>query len=267
MTAEQLAINSIANENGLSSQDVRKGKVNPTISAQLAQKYVNSQAGELYIDDTAGATLSHIQNTAFMYQRKYGIKYIVIDYLQLINLPGVAETRLKITEITRKLKELAKALKLPIFMLSQLNRAVDSTPTGRPTLAHLKESSSIEEDSDMVLFLYRPEWYNITQAEDGSSLEGLTEIIRAKFRHGAPGSTWFKLNKESGRFDEVDADGGTKSVHNYNHSLLQERQYEAPVTHFDDYNTAHNTGGGSKAETRRQPVCGAGATGYRFKII
>ena len=236
MSAQQLAINSIAQENALNAQDVKRGKMSAATSSGLANKYTSEPKNELYINDKAGATLAHIQNTAFMYKRKFDIKFIVIDYLQLVNLPGISDQRLKITEITRKLKELAKALKLPIFMLSQLNRAVDNTPTGRPNLSHLKESSSIEEDSDLVLFLYRPEWYDITETESGKSTEGLTELIKAKFRHGAPGSHWLKLAKESGVFAELDKDG--EIIHGYNFGLLQEKQYEAPIDHFDDIEEA-----------------------------
>ncbi len=234
MGAQQLAINSMAMETGLNSADIRKGKMSAQVSKDLAKQYLKEAKADLYVDDKAGMTLSYIQSAAFMYKRKYDIKFIVIDYLQLINVPGVSEQRLKTTEVTRKLKELAKALQVPVFQLSQLNRSVDNTPTGRPNLSHLKESSSIEEDSDLVMFPYRPEYYNITQDEEGNSLEGVTELILAKFRHGEIGSIKMKLNKATGTFEQLDEDGETTAPRDYNFGLLKEKQYEAPVDHFDD---------------------------------
>ncbi len=119
-------------------------------------------------------------------KRLYGVEMIVIDYLQLISVPG--KSRLdEISTISRGLKILAKELNIPVLALSQLSRAVESRPgnSKRPMLSDLRESGSIEQDADIVGFLYRPEYYGITEDEEGRSTAGIAEFIIAKNRNGS----------------------------------------------------------------------------------
>lgn len=137
-------------------------------------------------DDTPGLTLVELNAKAKRMKRLHGIEMIFVDYLQLITIPG--ERRFdEISKISRGLKILAKELQIPVLALSQLSRAVESRPgnSKRPQLSDLRESGSIEQDTDIVMFLYRPEYYGITEDEEGRSTVGLAENIIAKNRNGA----------------------------------------------------------------------------------
>ncbi|WP_313671990.1 replicative DNA helicase [Sphingobacterium multivorum] len=140
----------------------------------------------IHWDDTPGLTLVELSAKAKRMKRLYGVEMIVIDYLQLISVPG--KSRLdEISTISRGLKILAKELNIPVLALSQLSRAVESRPgnSKRPMLSDLRESGSIEQDADIVGFLYRPEYYGITEDEEGRSTAGIAEFIIAKNRNGS----------------------------------------------------------------------------------
>jgi len=128
---------------------------------------------------------------------------IVIDYLQLMQGPAKAESREReISHISRSLKALAKELNIPIIALSQLNRAVEARTDKRPQLSDLRESGSIEQDADVVIFLNRPEYYGIKQL-DGTSTEGIAEIIIGKQRNGPTGDVQLAFVKEYARFENL----------------------------------------------------------------
>ena len=130
---------------------------------------------------------------------------IVIDYMQLMSSHVRMDSREReISTISRSLKGLAKELNIPVISLAQLNRSVESTGDKRPMLSHLRESGSIEQDADVVLFLYRPEVYGITQFRDGSSTEGVAEVIISKQRNGPVGDVQLKFIKEYARFENLD---------------------------------------------------------------
>ncbi|WP_312190233.1 replicative DNA helicase [Sphingobacterium sp.] len=140
----------------------------------------------IHWDDTPGLTLVELSAKAKRMKRLHGVEMIVIDYLQLISVPG--KSRLdEISTISRGLKILAKELNIPVLALSQLSRAVESRPgnSKRPMLSDLRESGSIEQDADIVGFLYRPEYYGITEDEEGRSTAGIAEFIIAKNRNGS----------------------------------------------------------------------------------
>ncbi len=140
----------------------------------------------IHWDDTPGLTLVELSAKAKRMKRLHGVEMIVIDYLQLISVPG--KSRLdEISTISRGLKILAKELNIPVLALSQLSRAVESRPgnSKRPMLSDLRESGSIEQDADIVGFLYRPEYYGIIQDEEGRSTAGIAEFIIAKNRNGS----------------------------------------------------------------------------------
>jgi replicative DNA helicase len=131
---------------------------------------------------------------------------IFLDHLGLMQ--GSAATRgnrvLEISEITRQLKALAKELKIPVLALSQLSRAVELRPSKKPQLADLRDSGSIEQDADIVMFIYRPEYYNITEDEKGSSMLGMADILLEKHRSGPTGEARLKFIKDFAKFDNPD---------------------------------------------------------------
>jgi replicative DNA helicase len=142
----------------------------------------------LIIDDASGVSYHYIARKAKKWKRKNDIQLLVIDYLQLMKLPkGNQNDAAKWGDITKNLKALAKELNIPIILLSQLNRAVETRGgSKRPQLSDLRESGAIEQDADQVLFMYRPEYYQILEDEEGESLKGIVEIIYGKNRDGKP---------------------------------------------------------------------------------
>ncbi|WP_119792066.1 replicative DNA helicase [Flavobacterium anhuiense] len=145
----------------------------------------------IYIDDTPSPDIRNVQATIRMWKRKHSIKIAIVDYLQLLSdntIKGIREQ--EIASISRKLKALAKELDIPVIALAQLSRAVETRGSSkRPMLSDLRESGSIEQDADMVCFIYRPEYYNIEVDDELLSMGANTEIIIAKYRGGAPNTT------------------------------------------------------------------------------
>jgi replicative DNA helicase len=137
---------------------------------------------------------------------EHGLKLIIVDYLQLMTVAGRHETREReIAEISRSLKALAKELRIPVVVLSQLNRQVDSRPSRRPGLADLRESGAIEQDADVIMFLYRDEVYN--QSEDNPERR-LAEVIIGKQRNGPVGKIKMRFEAERTRFYDLEEDRG-----------------------------------------------------------
>lgn len=159
--------------------------------ATLSQHKHRMNKYPIYIDDAGCPDIRHVQATIRMWVRKYGIKIAIVDYLQLLSDSSKAGNReQEVASISKKLKGLAKELDIPIVALSQLSRAVETRGSSkRPMLSDLRESGAIEQDADMVTFIYRPEYYDIEVDEEMLSIGANTEIIFAKYRGGAPGTT------------------------------------------------------------------------------
>lgn len=155
---------------------------------------------KLFIDDTAGIGLPEIKMKARKVQREHGLDLIVIDYLQLMGSSKhyKGDRVQEVSELSRGIKSLARELNIPILALSQLSRAVELRAEKRPMLSDLRESGSIEQDADIVMFLYRDEYY-----DRNSEAKGLAELIIAKNRNGAIGSVPLRFEKEFVRFEEV----------------------------------------------------------------
>jgi len=200
MSSEQLATRLLAQESGIASDRIRRGDI-PQADFQKFFEVSRRLANlPLYIDDTPALTISALRTRARRLKRKHGLSMIVVDYLQLLQgAPGArsSENRVQeISEITRGLKTLAKELNVPVIALSQLSRAVEQREDKRPQLADLRESGSIEQDSDVVMFVYREEYYesrrepapNSDKHEEWSTrmkqIYNLAEVIVAKQRHG-----------------------------------------------------------------------------------
>ena len=138
----------------------------------------------MIIDDTASISISELKSKCRRYKREFDLGIVIIDYLQLMTTTGRSESRQQeISEISRSLKSLARELNVPIIALSQLGRAVESRPDKRPMLSDLRESGAIEQDADMVMFLYRDDYYN-----KESEKKGIAEVIIAKQRNGPIGT-------------------------------------------------------------------------------
>src|SRR3954470_24542938 len=162
MSADQLATRILAEQSGISSENLRMGKISQQDFRHLARAAAELQSLPLYIDDTPGLTIAALRTRARRLKRQKGIGVIVVDYLQLLQGTGrnANDNRVnEISEISRGLKQLAKELEVPVIGLSQLSRAVEQREDKRPQLSDLRESGSIEQDADIVLFIYREDYY------------------------------------------------------------------------------------------------------------
>ncbi|HSR17764.1 MAG TPA: DnaB-like helicase C-terminal domain-containing protein, partial [Ignavibacteriaceae bacterium] len=159
----------------------------------------------LYIDDTPAQTVLEIRAKSRRLKAEKNIGMIIIDYLQLMQGPSNSESREReISHISRSLKSLAKELNIPVIALAQLNRAVETRTEKRPQLSDLRESGSIEQDADVVVFLNRPEMYGIkTFSDDQSSTEGIAEVIVGKQRNGPTGEIKLAFIKDYARFENL----------------------------------------------------------------
>jgi replicative DNA helicase len=158
---------------------------------------------KIFIDDTPALSPDVLRSKARRIKREHDLGLIVIDYLQLMQVPGNSENRAtEISEISRSLKALAKELKVPVIALSQLNRSLETRTDKRPVMADLRESGAIEQDADVIVFIYRDEYYNKENSPD----KGLAEVIIGKQRNGPTGSVKLKFFGEYTRFDNLSHD-------------------------------------------------------------
>lgn len=210
MSSVQLITRLISSETGLSSEKLRTGNLEDYEWEQLNIKVKNLEKAPLYIDDTASLSIFDLRAKARRLASKYGIKMIMIDYLQLMtassgNKNGNREQ--EISTISRNLKALAKELKIPVIALSQLSRAVETRGgSKRPLLSDLRESGAIEQDADIVSFIYRPQYYKIEEWDDDerTPTEGQAELIVAKHRNGGLDNIRLKFIGKLGRFENLD---------------------------------------------------------------
>ena len=161
----------------------------------------------LYIDDTPALSELELRDKAQKLVREYGVKIIVIDYLQLMNAKGVivSSRQEEVSCIVRSLKKLALELNIPIIVTCQLNRGVsrEGIEGKRPQLSDLRESDSLEQDSDVIIFVHRPDYYNIYMDENGNDLRGIVNVIIAKNRNGTTGSIYLKSSEDYMKYKEL----------------------------------------------------------------
>ena len=203
MGAVQLAKRLISIETEIDAQKVSNGKLDNNEYAILRDKVERLSQAPIYINDQPAINIYELRAQCRRLQNAHGIKMVIIDYLQLMSGGGDKgmNREQEISSISRSLKGLAKELNIPVIALSQLSRAVESRGgEKKPMLSDLRESGSIEQDADMVMFLYRPEYYNLTEGQDGASLKDVAEVIIAKHRNGPTGSVNLRFNKNFGRF-------------------------------------------------------------------
>lgn len=185
MSKEQLANRILCSEALVDSNKVRTGELEDEEWAKLAQTSGELSTAEIYVDDTPGISVMEIRAKCRKLKLEKNIGLVIIDYLQLIQGSGKrgASREQEIAEISRSLKILAKELNVPVIALSQLSRAVEGRPDHRPMLSDLRESGSIEQDADIVMFLYRDDYYN-----ENSEKKNIAEVIIAKQRSGSTGT-------------------------------------------------------------------------------
>ncbi|MEO7603124.1 MAG: replicative DNA helicase [Sphingomicrobium sp.] len=226
MSADQLATRILAEQSGISSENLRMGRISQQEFRSLARAAAELQSLPLYIDDTPGLTIAALRTRARRLKRQKNIGLVVVDYLQLLQGTGrnSNDNRVQeISEISRGMKQLAKELDVPVVALSQLSRAVEQREDKRPQLSDLRESGSIEQDADIVLFIYREDYYvgsrepkapkddddlKIVEAyqqwqQDMDRVYGLAEVIVAKQRHGSTGKVRLKFEARITRFSDV----------------------------------------------------------------
>ncbi|TCD02085.1 replicative DNA helicase [Erythrobacteraceae bacterium CFH 75059] len=225
MSADQLATRILAEQAGISSEALRMGKISRDDFQQLS--FASQRLAELplYIDDTPALSVAGLRTRARRLKRRHGIGLIIVDYLQLMQGSKRSQDNRvnEISEISRGLKTLAKELEVPVIALSQLSRAVEQRDDKRPMLSDLRESGSIEQDADMVWFIYREDYYvasrepKVPQAGDDAKCHdahaawqaemervfGLAELIIAKQRHGACGKVRLRFEAKITRFSDL----------------------------------------------------------------
>jgi len=212
MSSLQLVTRLIASETELSSEKLKKGTLEEYEFAQLNDKIKKISEAPIFIDDTAGLSIFELRAKARRLKEKQGIELIIIDYLQLMvgssDGKGGGNREQEISFISRSLKGLAKELNVPILALSQLSRAVETRGGDkRPVLSDLRESGAIEQDADLVMFIHRPEYYNVTQDAEGNDTRGVAELIVAKHRNGPVDSVKTKYIAHLTKFADLDEMG------------------------------------------------------------
>jgi replicative DNA helicase len=221
MSAEQLATRILAEQTSIASSMIRRGGISEADFEKIRDYSIELQSLPLYVDETGGLSISQLTARARRLKRQKGLDMIVIDYIQLLQGSGKkSDNRVQeVTEITTSLKALAKELNVPIIALSQLSRQVENRDDKRPQLADLRESGSIEQDADVVIFVYREEYYLANKEPrigtpeyekwqlDMSLVHGKAEIIIGKQRHGPTGTVEVQFEGQFTRFSDLAQDG------------------------------------------------------------
>ncbi len=205
MAGEQLAMRMMSSLGRINQHKVRTGKLDDDDWPRLTSAVSILAEAPMYIDDTPALTPTELRARARRLKREHGdLGMVVIDYLQLMQVPGTRENRAtEISEISRSLKALAKELRVPVIALSQLNRSLEQRPNKRPVMSDLRESGAIEQDADVIVFIYRDEVYN-----EDSPDKGTAEIIIGKQRNGPIGTTRLTFLGQYTRFENFMQDYG-----------------------------------------------------------
>ncbi len=212
MSSVQLVTRLISAESQLPADKLKKGNLEGYEWEQLNAKIGTLISAPMYIDDSPSLNIFDFRAKCRRLKQQYDIQMVVIDYIQLMSGTGDKGNReQEISNISRSLKSLAKELDIPVIALSQLNRSVETRSTSKkPVLSDLRESGAIEQDADMVIFIYRPEYYNITDDEKGSTI-GMADLIIAKHRNGPTGEVRLRFIGKYASFADlemVDVDPG-----------------------------------------------------------
>ena len=216
MSSEQLSTRILAEQSRIKSNDIRRGRISEDQFDKFIETSKNISELPLYIDETPAISIASLSNRARRIKRLYGLDMVVVDYIQLMKAANFRDGRVQeISEITQGLKALAKELSVPVLALSQLSRAVESRDIKKPQLSDLRESGSIEQDADVVMFVYREAYYlekleprpaTVEHAEWQSKMNevsNLAEIIIGKHRHGPTGNIMLEFEPMFTKFKDI----------------------------------------------------------------
>jgi replicative DNA helicase len=197
MSVEQLAMRLISSLGRVDQAHLRNGRFSDEDWPRIHGAIRQMSEARIFVDDTPALTPTEIRSRARRLQREQGIALIVLDYLQLMRVAGTTENRAtEISEISRSLKALARELKVPVIALSQLNRSVEQRTDKKPVMSDLRESGAIEQDADLIVFIYRDEVYN-----PATTRKGIADINIAKQRNGPIGEFQLTFRGRYTRFD------------------------------------------------------------------
>ncbi|WP_420427080.1 replicative DNA helicase [Algiphilus sp.] len=204
MGADQLAMRILASYCRMDQSALRSGQIEDHQWDWLAQASRDIREAPLFIDETPALSPLELRARARRMKRRHGLSLIVVDYIQLMQVPGTRENRTnEISQISRNLKALAKEMEVPVIALSQLSREVEKRENKRPVLSDLRESGSIEQDADLVVFIYRDAYYRRKEGDPAAEQDNRTEIIIAKHRNGPTGTVHVAFLGGSTRFENL----------------------------------------------------------------
>ncbi len=211
MSKEQLVTRFLCSEGRVDAQRLRRGRLQSDEFERLARAASNLNTAPIWIDDSATANVLEMKAKSRRLRSDANVGLVIVDYVQLMSASIRTDSRVQeVSEISRGLKALARELDVPVIALSQLSRANEMRTDKRPQLSDLRDSGSIEQDADLVMFLYRPEYYSGPVDKDGRSLEGKAELIVSKQRNGPTGKVELFFHKAYTRFDPVARDGDAR---------------------------------------------------------
>ncbi|HTH58424.1 MAG TPA: replicative DNA helicase [Cyclobacteriaceae bacterium] len=238
MASLQLVNRLISAEAELESEKIKKGNLAEFEWQQLVHKTNRLSSAPIFIDDTPALSILELRAKCRRLKAEHNIQLIVIDYLQLMKGESTGNREQEIASISRALKGIAKELNVPVIALSQLSRGVETRGGDkRPQLSDLRESGSIEQDADIVMFLYRPEYYKITEYEDGTPSQGVAEVIIAKHRNGGLENVRLKFIGKFTKFADYDAPDGFTPMSNIQSRMNVQRNETPPPFPVGDEDT------------------------------
>lgn len=232
MSSVQLVKRLIAGESRINSEKLRKGDLADHEFQQLHSRIQKLAAAPIYIDDTAAISIFDFRAKCRRLKAQYDIQLVIIDYLQLMSAKdgkNSGNREQEISMISRSIKEIAKELNIPIIALSQLSRSVEQRSDKKPILSDLRESGAIEQDADIVSFLYRPSYYKILKYDDGTSTQGIGEFLIEKHRNGKTAAVRLRFEDEFARFSNLSEPDQFLETGN-NESLMRFNQESNTVT-------------------------------------
>ena len=241
MSSIQLITRMISSETGLDANKLRTGKLEKHEWEQLNVRVKNLENAPLYIDDRPSLSIFDLRAKARRLVSQKDVKIIIVDYLQLMTTGTNIKTgnrEQEISTISRNLKALAKELNIPVIALSQLSRMVEGRTSKRPLLSDLRESGAIEQDADIVSFIYRPEYYNIDTWDDNerSSTEGEAEFIVSKHRNGGLGNIRLRFISTLAKFEDIEQYDSPYEFHSKMNAAANDDTFKSDTGNMDDSN-------------------------------
>ncbi|WP_114752331.1 replicative DNA helicase [Pleomorphovibrio marinus] len=238
MSKSQLFKRILAQETHMkSSSELQAGEVSEGEFNKLSSECDRIFGYNMHIDDTAELSITALRSKAYRMKTQHGIKMIVVDYLQLMSAKGSGNREQEISAIARGLKKIAKELKIPVIALAQLSRAVETRGGDkRPNLSDLRESGAIEQDADIIMFLYRAEYYGIMEDSNGNSTQNMGEIMISKHRNGALGSVFTKFFARYTDFKDEDVEERIEKIEKaaqIDHDYSRNTNIRAGLSDFD----------------------------------